>query len=163
MHTKHASRMPGHPYRCNTRILQPLYNVIVHSSSVSLYPILDCFYVFRTVTHYLGATNILAQFFSSLVPKPLASIKRDSHLQRQLILLLKSIWIARNLVRNMSQSVELQNLDGTHSYSSPYSDISGSRRRVRDEQALARLGKKQVLKVRPCEKRSSPGRILSTD
>lgn len=85
MHTKHASRMPRHPYRCNTRILQPLYNVIVHWSSVSLYPIvvLDRFFVFRTVTHCLGATNILAQFFSSLVPKPLASIKRDSHLQRQ--------------------------------------------------------------------------------
>ena len=66
-------------------------------------------------------------------------------------------------MRNMSQNVELQNLDGTRSYSGPYSDISGSRRRVRDEQALARLGKKQVLKVRPCDKRSSPGRNLSTD
>ena len=53
----------------------------------------------------------------------------------------------------MSQGQELQNLDSTRSqsYAGPYSGISGSRHRVRDEQTLARLGKKQVLKVRFCD------------
>ncbi|CAF9941995.1 hypothetical protein IMSHALPRED_003142 [Imshaugia aleurites] len=48
----------------------------------------------------------------------------------------------------MSQGQELQNLDSNHSYAGPYSAISGSRHRIRDEQTLARLGKKQVLKRR---------------
>lgn len=59
----------------------------------------------------------------------------------------------------MSQGQELQNLDSTHSYAGPYSGISGSRHRVRDEQTLARLGKKQVLKVCVRDKaRQSPGK-----
>lgn len=61
----------------------------------------------------------------------------------------------------MSHGQELQNLDSarSQSYAGPYSGISGSRHRVRDEQTLARLGKKQVLKVRLCEKaHPSPGK-----
>ena len=54
----------------------------------------------------------------------------------------------------MSQGQELQNLGSTHSYTGPYSGISGSRHRIKDEQTLARLGKKQVLKV--CCDKSSP-------
>lgn len=63
----------------------------------------------------------------------------------------------------MSQSAELQSLDSTHPYAGLYSDISGSRHRVRDEQALARLGKKQVLKVRLCVKRSSARKSLMSN
>ena len=54
----------------------------------------------------------------------------------------------------MSQGQELQNLGSTHSHTGYYSGISGSRHRIRDEQTLARLGKKQVLKV--CYDKSSP-------
>lgn len=52
----------------------------------------------------------------------------------------------------MSQNIELQILNSTHPDAGPYSDSSGSQHQVRDEQALARLGKKQVLKVRLCAK-----------
>ena len=54
----------------------------------------------------------------------------------------------------MSQGQELQNLGSSRSYTGPYSGISGSRHRIRDEQTLARLGKKQVLKV--CCNKNSP-------
>ena len=54
---------------------------------------------------------------------------------------------AQYLVREMSQGQELQNMGSAHSHTGYYSGISGSRHRIRDEQTLARLGKKQVLKV----------------
>ena len=40
------------------------------------------------------------------------------------------------------------NSNSTHAYVGTYSDISGSQYRHKDEHTLARLGKKQVLKVR---------------
>lgn len=49
----------------------------------------------------------------------------------------------------MNQGQELENLASSHTYNAgTYSDISGRRYRGKDEHALARLGKKQVLKVR---------------
>ena len=49
----------------------------------------------------------------------------------------------------MNQGQELENLASSHTYNAgTYSDISGHRYRGKDEHALARLGKKQVLKVR---------------
>ena len=60
----------------------------------------------------------------------------------------------------MSQSVELQNLDSAHSYVGPYSGISGSRYRMRDEQTFARLSKRQVLEVRLCHEFASFDKTL---
>ena len=48
----------------------------------------------------------------------------------------------------MNHGQELDNLASSHTYNAgTYSDISGQRYRGKDEHALARLGKKQVLKV----------------
>ena len=48
----------------------------------------------------------------------------------------------------MDQGQELETFNKSNSYAGTYSDISGHRYRQRDEHGLARLGKKQVLKVR---------------
>lgn len=48
----------------------------------------------------------------------------------------------------MSPSYELAAVDSAPSYGGTFAGISGSRHRQRDESTLARLGKKQVLKVR---------------
>ena len=49
----------------------------------------------------------------------------------------------------MDQGQELEDIASPHPYSAGIdADISGHRYRQKDEHALARLGKKQVLKVR---------------
>ena len=49
----------------------------------------------------------------------------------------------------MDQGQRLENFDGSHPYNtSTDANIIGHRYRQKDEHALARLGKKQVLKVR---------------
>ena len=48
----------------------------------------------------------------------------------------------------MDQGHELETFDSSHPYNAgTFADISGHRYRQKDERALARLGKKQVLKV----------------
>lgn len=47
----------------------------------------------------------------------------------------------------MNHNQEWEMSDGAHTYGGTFAAISGSRHRQTDERTLARLGKKQVLKV----------------
>ena len=158
-----------HHYDCNAQILQPLST----SSTPHLWILtqFQCLIVLSCVLlrFFLGALKIRAQIFSGGSRRHLrASFERVTQSifnakEIQSTLLLTSPWICRPicaqyLVREMSQGQELQNLGSPHSYTGPYSGISGSRNRIKDEQTLARLGKKQVLKVY-CDKSSPFARV----
>ena len=57
----------------------------------------------------------------------------------------------------MDQTQDLEMTDGARSYGWAFARISGSRHRQKDEMTLARLGKKQVLKVRQPEQTTRDG------